>query len=549
MTDDSTEHAAEVIDAIIVGAGFAGLHLLHRLRQHGLSVRVLEAGDGIGGTWYFNRYPGARCDVESADYSYSWSEELDQEWRWSERYARQPEILAYVDHVVERFDLARDVRVGSRVTAAEFDESRSEWTLRTEDGYRAVARWCFMATGCLSIPRVPTLPGQHSFRGDILHTATWPQTPVDFTGRRVGIIGTGSSGTQVIPVIAGIADRLTVFQRTPNFSVPANNRPIDDAEDREIKATYPERRRKVRSTATGLNRDMNRVKAADCPAGERRATFEKYWDDAGFGFILAFSDLLVDRRANAAAVEFFRGKIEAIVDDPDTARRLVPTTYPFGAKRPCVDTGYYQTFNRDNVTLVDVLADPIVEVTETGIRTATQDVPLDAIVYATGFDAMTGAVMRIDIAGRDGRRLADAWSAGPRTYLGLQTAGFPNLFFVAGPGSPSVLTNVIVSIEHHVQWLSQLLVDLRARDQDTVEASEEAQDEWVAHVNEVADQTLYPTANSWYLGANVPGKPRVFMPYAGGLRQYRKICTSVAEDGYRGFVLTASHVSRHAHAG
>ena len=534
---ESTSPEPEPFDAVVVGAGFAGLHLLHRLRESGLRVQVLEAGDGIGGTWYFNRYPGARCDVESADYSYSWSSELEQEWRWSERYAQQPEILAYVNHVVDRFGLAEHVRLNARVAQAEFDEDAARWTVSTDDGYRVVAPLLFLATGCLSVPRIPSLPGQERFQGTVLHTATWPHEPVDFTGKRVGVIGTGSSGTQAIPVIANVAAHLHVFQRTPNFSVPANNRPISDAEDRQIKSSYRDRREKTRTTATGLNRDMNRLKAADCSPNERNAIFEKYWDDAGFGFILAFSDLLLDPKANAAAVEFFRGKIEALVDDPETARKLVPTTYPFGAKRPCVDTGYYQTFNRENVTLVDVLTDPISEVTECGIRTASGEVELDAIVYATGFDAMTGAVMRMDIVGRDGLRLADAWAAGPLTYLGLQTAGFPNLFFIAGPGSPSVLTNVMVSIEQHVAWLDELVRHMRECGWDTVEATQDAQDSWVAHVNEVASRTLYPTADSWYLGANVPGKPRVFMPYAGGLRAYRKTCDQVASAGYSGFAL------------
>lgn len=548
MSDVTTQlppHHPESFDAVVVGAGFAGLHLLHRLRESGLRVQVLEAGDGIGGTWYFNRYPGARCDVESADYSYSWSPELEQEWRWSERYAQQPEILAYVNHVVDRFDLAPHVRLSSRVTSAVFDEDAATWTVTTDDGHQVVAPLCFMATGCLSVPRIPSLPGQETFEGSVFHTARWPHEPVDFTGQRVGVVGTGSSGTQAIPVIAQVAEHLYVFQRTPNFSVPANNRPIEDDEDARIKATYPQRRAKTRSTATGLFRDMNRVKAADCPEPERREIFEKYWDDAGFGFILAFSDLLLDPVANERAVEFFRGKIEALVEDPTTARKLVPTTYPFGSKRPCVDTGYYQTFNRSNVTLVDVVAEPIVELTARGIRTSTTEVELDAIVYATGFDAMTGALMRMNIVGRGGERLAEAWAAGPLTYLGLQTAGFPNLFFIAGPGSPSVLTNVMVSIEQHVAWLDDLVRHVRDSGIHTVEATREAQGAWVAHVNEIANATLYPTANSWYLGANVPGKPRVFMPYAGGLRQYRKMCAAVAGDGYRGFTLTRSpEVSR-----
>ena len=526
-------------DAVVVGAGFAGLYMLHQLRIQGLSVRLFEAADGVGGVWYWNRYPGARCDVESADYSYSFDPDLEQEWHWPEKFAAQPEIMRYTNHVADRYDLRPHIQLATRVTSAAYDEDGDRWEVSTDRGDVVRARFVFMATGCLSVARTPDYPGRGDFRGESHHTGAWPHEPVDLAGKRVGVIGVGSSGTQLIPTVAEVAAHLYVFQRTPNFTVPALNAATDEDYETAVKATYRERRAFTRQTASGLNRDMNRQSALETSPEERARIYEEYWNGAGFGFILAFSDLLRSREANQTAVDFLTGKIREQVRDPAVADLLSPKDYPFGAKRPSVDTGYYAAFNRPNVTLVDVRTAPIQEITEKGLRTADNEYEFDILVFATGFDAMTGALDNIDVRGRGGQSLRDKWAAGPRTYLGVSSAGFPNLFMIAGSGSPSVLTNVMASIEQHVEWLTDLVASMRSHDVTSVEATLEAEDAWVDHVNEIADLTLYPQANSWYLGANVPGKPRVFMPYPGGLRAYRRKCNEVAEAGYEGFVLTS----------
>jgi cyclohexanone monooxygenase len=527
-----------VLDAIIVGAGFAGIYMLYRLRQLGLRALVLEAAPEPGGVWWWNRYPGARCDVESVDYSYSFDADLEQSWCWTELYSTQPEILSYIQHVVDRFDLRRDMRFSTRVVGAELDEVAMRWAVLTHLGEQIVARHLIMATGCLSVTKRPDMPGLDRFEGECYHTGEWPHEPVSFAGKRVGVIGVGSSGTQLIPVAARDAGHLQVFQRTPNFSVPAPNGPMTHEYEREVKSTYPSRRAFTRTTASGLNMDMNRQSALEVTPEEREERFERMWRTAGFGFVLSYSDLLLSRQANQTAVDFIADKIRHTVHNPEVAAALIPTDYPYGAKRPSVDTGYYETYNRNNVELVDIRADPIVEVTASGLtmQSGTHH-PLDMLVLATGFDAMTGALARIEIRGRRGLRLVDKWAAGPRTYLGLATSGFPNLFMLAGPGSPSVLTNVMTSIEQHVEWLGELLAYVGREGIVSVEADGAAEDAWVDHVNELAAATLYPQADSWYLGANVPGKPRVFMPYSGGLRAYRRRCAQVAESGYEGFVL------------
>jgi cyclohexanone monooxygenase len=526
------------LDAVVVGAGFAGLYTLHRLRGLGLTARVFEAGDDIGGTWYWNRYPGARCDVESMDYSYSFSDELQQHWTWTERYASQPEILRYINHVAERFDLRRDIQCSTRVTSAVFDEASRRWEVDTDRGDRVSARFCIMATGCLSTAQVPRFKGLESFEGRWYHTGHWPHEGVDFTGRRVGVIGTGSSAIQSIPIIARQAAHLVVFQRTPNYSVPAHNAPLDRDFERRVKASYGEYRRQARESRVGFVMERNDASALAVPAEEREREYEARWRRGGLGFSSTFADLLTSQDANATAAEFFRAKIRAIVRDPAVADTLCPRDYPLGTKRLCVDTDYYATFNRDNVTLVDIRKEPIEAVTPHGVRTQAAEYALDALVFAIGFDAMTGALLAVDIRGRGGRSLRDKWAAGPRTYLGLTIAGFPNLFVITGPGSPSVLSNMIVSIEQHVDWIADCLVHLRAHGLATIEATLEAEDTWVAHVNEVGHLTLYPRANSWYMGANVPGKPRIFMPYIGGVGTYRQICDDVAARGYTGFTLT-----------
>jgi cyclohexanone monooxygenase len=526
-------------DAVIVGAGLAGLYMLYRLRALGLSARVYEAGAGVGGTWFWNRYPGARCDVESMDYSYSFSPELEQEWTWTERYPTQPEILRYIDHVADRFDLRRDIQLETRVTSARYDEETHRWIAATDRGDEVTAQFCILATGCLSSARVPDFAGKESFLGPTYHTAHWPHEGVDFTGKRVGVIGTGSSGIQSIPVIAAQAEHLHVFQRTPNFSVPARNAPLAEAAQERLKAIYPEHRQRTRESAGGLFYPLNEKAALEASPEERTREYEARWELGGIPFLGSFTDMMISRESNDTAAEFVRSKIRAAVKDPAVAEALSPRDHPLGTKRICVDTDYYATFNRENVTLVDLRKTPLVAITPRGIRTQDREYELDAIVFATGFDAMTGALFKIDLRGKSGVALRDKWADGPRTYLGLMTAGFPNLFTITGPGSPSVLSNMMVSIEQHVEWISACVAFLRERGLGRIEPTLAAEDAWVAHVNEVADTTLYPTANSWYMGSNIPGKPRVFMPYVGGVGAYRIKCDEVAAAGYEGFVLTA----------
>jgi cyclohexanone monooxygenase len=537
MTISAAEYRSHY-DVVIVGAGFGGLYALHKLRSVGLTVRVLEAAADVGGTWFWNQYPGARCDVESVDYSYSFSPELEQEWRWTSRYGTQPEILAYLRHVADRFDLRRHIEFETRVVAAHFDQETSSWTIRTERGIALSARFCIMATGCLSTAQTPHLPGADSYQGDVYHTGTWPG-PVRFDNQTVGVVGTGSSGIQVVPQVAEQAAQLYVFQRTPNFSTPAHDRPLDPATEREHKAHYPERRAASRESLGGLPLPRPTVGVADVGADERLAIMERAWRIGGNAMQVTFKDLLVDKETNDVVSEFMRSRIRATVKDPLVAELLCPKDYPFGAKRVCKDTNYYETFNRRNVTLIDLRSEPIVGLYESGLRTDKAEYSLDSIIFATGFDAMTGTLHRIDIVGRSGLRLLDQWAAGPKTYLGLMVAGFPNMFIVTGPGSPSVLTNMVMSIEQHVDWIARCISYLASGGYSCIEASEEAQSNWVAHTNEVAAGTLYMGASSWYLGANVEGKPKVFMPYVGGFDRYRQICEDVAASDYKGFVLKA----------
>jgi cation diffusion facilitator CzcD-associated flavoprotein CzcO len=528
-------------DAVVVGAGFSGLYMLHRLRDVlGLSARVYEAGGGVGGTWYWNRYPGARCDSESFYYSYSFSDELQQEWAWSSKYPEQPEILSYLEHVADRFDLRRDIQLDTRVVAAAFDDGEDRWEIRTDRGDVVTARFFVTAVGCLSAANVPPIPGLERFEGDWYHTGAWPHEGVDFTGKRVGLVGTGSTGIQAAPVIAAQAAELVVFQRTPNYSVPARNFPLTDEQWADIKSRYPEIRQKARRSFGGFPYDPSDRGAMDVPPEEREATYERLWaEEGGFKFIYgSYNDLLVNPASNDTAAEFIRRKIREIVHDPVTAERLVPKDYPYGTKRPPIDTGYYETFNRDNVTLVDLRETPIVEITPAGLRTSDAEHPLDILVFATGFDAMTGSLLKMDIRGTGGRPLRDKWESGPTTYLGLQVAGFPNMFVITGPGSPSVLTNMPLAIEQHVEWISDCIAYLRERGLSRVEATEEAEAAWVDHVREVAELTLFPLANSWYVGANIPGKRRVFMPYVAGFAPYRQRCKAVATAGYEGFALS-----------
>ncbi|MGE0578494.1 flavin-containing monooxygenase [Reyranella sp.] len=533
------------LDVAIVGGGLAGLYAIHRLRGMGLRVRAFEAGSDIGGTWFWNRYPGARCDVESLEYSYSFSDDLQQAWKWPERYGTQPEILRYINHVADRFDLRRDVQLNTRVTSALFDSEANEWTLTTDSADIVRAHFCIMAAGNLSTPRVPEFRGLRDFRGKWYHSGLWPQEGVDFGGQRVGVIGTGSSGIQMIPIIARQADHLHVFQRTANFSLPARNAPMDPERERRHKAEYPGRRRAAYDTPFAIAGYPKPTKSAlQATPEERRAAYEAKWQEGGsISFLYTYNDLLVNKEANDTASEFVREKIRSIVKDPRAAELLSPKDHPIGTKRLCLDTGYYETYNRDNVTLVDVRSDPILEITPNGLRTAGGVAyELDAIVFATGFDAMTGALREIDIRTTGGATLADRWAGGPLTYLGLMVAGLPNMFIVTGPGSPGVKTQMIAAIEQHTDWIAGCLDHMRRHGLDRIEPTVEAEAAWVQHVNAVADGTLYPRANSWYLGANIPGKPRVFMPYVGGFDAYKRRCDAVAAGGYEGFRLTRQRV-------
>ena len=533
-----------ILDALIIGAGFSGLYQLHCLRDRlGLAAQVLEAGEGVGGTWYWNRYPGARCDSESHSYCYSFSPELLREWEWSERYPGQPEIMRYMNHVADRFDLRRDIRFRARVAAARWDGAQDLWRVETETGERYAARFLITAVGCLSTANMPAIPGIESCQGRCLHTGEWPHEGVDFTGLRVGQIGTGSTGIQAAPVIAAQAAELTVFQRTANYSTPARNAPLTPEFRAWVQAHYDEIIQTMRETRNGHWFRINDRPALSVSAEEREALFERAWATGGLQFRSEFGDITTDLAANATAAEFIIRKIRQIVTDPEKARLLSDIDHPYAAKRPPIDSGYFEAFNSDHVTLVDVKTHPIEAITPTGIRTGAAEYALDVIVFATGFDAMTGPLLRLNITGRDGVTLRDAWAAGPQSYLGLQVAGFPNLFTITGPGSPSVLTNMPVAIEQHVDWITDAIAQLRGRGLARIEPDPAAVTSWMAAVEEAAQATLLPQASSsWYLGANVPGKPRVFMPYAGGMAKYRAICDDVAAGNYRGFVLEAALV-------
>jgi cyclohexanone monooxygenase len=536
---------AATYDVVVVGAGFAGMYMLHKLRGLGLSVRVYEQGGDVGGTWYWNRYPGARCDVESMQYSYSFSDELQQEWDWSERYAPQPEILKYANHVADRFKLRSDIQLNTRVDRAMFDESANCWQVATSDGKIVGASYVVLATGCLSNARMPDIKGLSDFRGKVYHTGHWPHEPVDFTGMRVGVIGTGSSAIQSVPVIAEQASQLTVFQRTPNFSIPARNAELTAEEREAFRAKYPEIRRFAREEArNGIYTDMPDRGALDDGDNERRSKYEARWARGGLTFMSVYNNLAIDKAANDTAADFVRAKIAEIVRDPETAKLLQPNNHPIGSKRICIDTDYFATFNRPNVKLVDIRSNPIEQISPNAVRAGGKDYDVDALVLATGFDAMTGSVAKIDIRGRNGQTLNQKWAEGPKTYLGLMSAGFPNLFIITGPGSPSVLSNMIVSIEQHVDWIADCIAYMRDRGVVTMEAQKDAEDKWVAHVNEVAHTTLYPQANSWYMGANIPGKPQIFMPYIGGVGAYRQICNDVAAKGYDGFAMEVAEATQ-----
>ena len=538
VSDRAPARPANAFDAIVVGAGFAGLYMLYKLRELGLTARVYETGDGVGGTWYWNRYPGARCDVPSLEYSYSFSEKLQQEWEWTERYPAQAEILRYIDHVADRFDLRRDIEFNTKVVAAHFDEANANWRVTTEHGETATARFIIMASGALSASRKPDFTGLDDFVGTWYHTGQWPHTPVDFGGQRVAVIGTGSSGIQVAPIIAEQAAHLTVFQRTPNFSIPAWNHPLPKEAQDEWKQNYASHRAKAKSTKSGALYDYSQRSAFDVDEAERQRELDARWARGGANFTHAFNDLFKSKAANDFAANYVRDKICGIVSNPETAVKLTPTDHPIGTKRICVDTDYYAMFNRPNVSLVDVRTDAIIRITENAIVTESGSHEVDSIVFATGYDAVTGAMTRIDITGRDGVSLKDKWNDGPKTYLGIMVAGFPNMFTINGPGSPSILTNVVMAIEQHVEFITDCIGHTQSKRAQVVEADKQAEEDWVAHVRDVANGTLHVQANSWYMGANIPGKPRVMLPYVGGLGVYTGICNEIVADNYRGFAFS-----------
>ncbi len=523
------------VDAVIVGAGFSGLYLLHRFRKLGLTTRVLERGGGVGGTWYWNRYPGARCDVESMQYSYSFDAELQQEWHWPEKFSAQPDILAYANHVADRFDLRKDIDFDVEVKAAHFNETTRRWRIETDKKDKITAQFFVMATGCISTAQTPNIEGLDNYQGNTYHTGNWPHEKIDFTGQRIAVIGTGSSGIQAIPVLAEEAAHVTVFQRTPNYSIPSQNEPMTSDYEASWKEKYPTLREEMRYTGHGSMKDLNDKSAMSVDEEERQETYKKRWAIGGAGFLTSFNDLLFSQESNDTASEFVRNQIRRIVKNPETAELLAPKTYPIGTKRICIDSGYFQTYNRENVDLVDISEKPIQRITREGLIVNGREFEFDSIVFATGFDAMTGTLFNVDIRGRNDLALKEKWYAGPRTYLGLMSEAFPNLFMITGPGSPSVKSNMLVSIEQHVDFVTESIIYMREHGLELMEPDVAAEDDWVDHVQEAANKTLFPRANSWYMGANIPGKPRLFMPYIGGVGTYRRICEEVAADNYKGF--------------
>ena len=523
------------VDVVVVGAGFSGLYLLYRLRKAGFSTRVFERGGDVGGTWYWNRYPGARCDVESLQYSYSFDEQLQQDWHWPEKFSAQPDILAYANHVADRFNLKKDIEFNIEVKASWFDENLKTWKITTNTGEEINAQYFIMATGCISTTQIPNIKGLSDYVGNTFHTGDWPHEEVDFSGQSIAVIGTGSSGIQSIPVLAKQAKKLTVFQRTPNYSIPSQNEPMTKKYERSWKDVYSERRKEMRYSAHGSLKDLNDVPALSVDEDQRQELYTKRWAIGGTGFLGSFNDLLTNADANYTAAEYVRQQIKRVVKDKETAEILCPRSYPIGTKRICIDTGYFETYNRENVKLVDISKKPIQRLVTDGIIVDDQLYPFDSIIFATGFDAMTGSIFNVDIKGRDGLALKEKWNAGPKTYLGLMSASFPNLFMITGPGSPSVKSNMIMSIEQHVDLVIETLLSMRRKGLSVVEPELEAENKWVDHVQEVANKTLFPQANSWYMGANIPGKPRLFMPYIGGVGAYREICEEIVSNNYRGF--------------
>ena len=527
------------VDAVVVGAGFAGMYALYKLREQGLRVQVYEAGTGVGGTWYWNRYPGARVDSQAYIYQYWFSKDLLNEWDWSERFPAQEETERYLNHVADRFDLRKDIQFETRVTAATYDEKAKRWLVSTDDGQTVSAQYFMMGTGGLSVPMLPALPGIERFQGRIVHTAQWPREGVDLKGKRVGIIGTGATGIQVIQTIAGEVGHLTVFQRTPNYTIPMRNPKYDDAARAELRAQYPMLKERVQRTFAGFDYDFEDRSFFDVAPEERQRILQRLWDDGSLNFwIGGFREVFFDEQVNAEFSEFVRQRIRERVKDPKVADKLVPQDYGFGTRRVPLETKYYEAFNRDNVLLVDTKATPIEEVTAQGIRTSEGLHEIDILICATGFDAGTGALTKVDIRGRDGLLLRDAWAQdGVRTTMGLQVHGYPNLFMTMAPFSPAAaFCNVPTCLQQQVDWISDCIAFVRRQGRQSIEPSAEAEAKWVAHHDEVANMTLVPKTNSWYMGSNIKGKPRRLLAYAGGVGTYRAKCDEVKASGYEGFV-------------
>lgn len=539
---DNVKHSVHTrpdYDAIVIGAGFSGLYMLHSLRENGFSVKVFEKADDVGGTWYWNRYPGARCDSDSIYYNYTFSEELYKGWTWSSRYPEQKEILAYLNYVADTLDLRNGIQFNTTVINAIYDEEKNWWRIYTDKGESVTATYFITAVGCLSASNVPNFKGLDSFKGEWYHTGHWPHEGVDFTEKRVGVIGTGSSGVQSIPVIAEEAEHLTVFQRTPQYSFPARNHPYDSEFVNKAKENYAQLKKDLRESHAGQIIKSRKPSAFDDTPEDRLKAYEERWKQGGYLFI--YDDLLINEKSNETAAEFIRTKIGEIVKDPETAQKLMPYYY-WGTKRQILDTNYYETYNRDNVSLVDVRSNPIEEITPNGIKTIAEEIELDTLVFATGFDGMTGPLFKMDIRGKDGIALKDKWEDGTntRTYLGLATNGFPNMFMITGPESPSVLSNMPISIEQHVEWIMDCINYMKENNIELIEANEKAENEWSKHCRDLAEETLYTKTDSWYMGANIEGKARRFLIYVGGVGNYRKICTEIAEKGYEGFTLVNS---------
>lgn len=526
-------------DVIVIGAGFSGLYMVHALTKSGFRVQAFEAAPDVGGTWYWNRYPGARCDSESLTYCYTFDEELCQDWTWTDRYPAGPEVLAYLQHVAERFKLRQHFKFNAKILSATYKEDTRRWEVTTTSGESVSAKFFISAVGNLSVPATPAVPGIEDYKGRWVHTGAWPDEPIDFTNKRVAVIGTGSSGIQISQSIAKTAGHLTVFQRTPTYTIPLRNMPLDPDIQRLWKSKYPDLIKTVRYSDGGLPFYVGTKSLKNANPEEQRKGLQAGWNLGGFRFMFGiFNDIGSDHDANKVAADFVREQVDAIVKDPSTAALLKPTSYPLGAKRIPLQTDYYEIFNQGNVDLVDLLKNPITQMTANGLIAGSTEHEFDLVVFATGFEAVTGPLVHIDITGKNGQKLKNVWEDGPYSYLGLATPGFPNMFTVAGPGGPGLISNVPPTLEQHVEWVSGCINYLRDHKVDEIEASESSADEWIRHVHAEAKKTMYPYApRSWYDGSSLTGKTRPFPIYTGGFGNYRKICDNVAADDYHGFII------------